>query len=195
MAIGSTFKLFPIVLVPLFLLKRKFKWVSLFFIFLIAINIFDPYLLKEYVEKIAVFLFVPTQTSINISNPWNQSIHKLIKTILGETKIPYFTYFIWGIVFLLIVVRKKGEKLVLKSTVLLSLVSILFKTSWQHYLVLNYPFIIVYFRKWRYLIPIWIVFTISYNYGDILLSKYPIISSYQVITIVFLIGKYLLDDI
>lgn len=191
MAIAVTFKLFPLVVIPLFLIRRKFRWVFLFFFFIMAINIFDPGLLKEYVERIAVPLFAPAQGAINISNPWNQSFHKLFKTIFGEVSIPYFTYILWGIIYLLIIFTKKSEGLFKKSVVLLSFVSILFKTSWQHYLVLNYPFFIVYFRKLRYFIPIWMVFVISFNYGDNLLLSYPLLSSYQVILVIILIGSYL----
>jgi len=193
MAIATTFKLFPLVLIPLYLLKKKFRWVFLFSFFLLVINIFDPVLLKEYVEKIAVFLFAPAQATVNISNPWNQSISKLFKTIFGEVSIPYFAYIIGGILYLLIVFTKRSEKLVKKSVVLLSLASILFKISWQHYLILNYPFIILYYRKLKYFIPIWVILIISFNYGDKLLTSYPLISSYQVILILILLGKYLYD--
>jgi hypothetical protein len=193
MAVGVTFKLFPLAIIPLFLIRRKFKWLVYFAFFLIVINIFDLSLLSEYIQKIAVPLFSPAQSAISISNPWNQSIHKLFKTLFGEVKIPYLTYAIWGMIYLIILFRKRKESLLKKSVVLLSLVSILFKTSWQHYLVLNYPFFIVFFRKFRYFIPIWIIFMISFNYGDEILTKYPIISSYQVILIIILIGMYIFE--
>ena len=191
--IGVTFKLFPLALIPLFFLRKKYRWLVLFSIFLIAINIFDPYLLKEYIEMIAVPLFAPAQSAINISNPWNQSIHKLLKTLLGDIDIPYYTYAVWGILYIAILFNKRKESIYKKSTVLLSMVSILFKTSWQHYLVLNFPFIIAYFRNIKYFIPIWLIFMLSFNYGDEILLKYPFISSYQVILIVLLIFKYLFE--
>lgn len=193
MAIGVTFKLFPLALIPLFIIKKKFKGLAYFAFFLLVINLYDPPLLIEYIQKIAIPLFSPAQTAINISNPWNQSIHKLFKTIFGEVEIPYLTYVIWGAIYLFILFRKRKENIAKKSVVLLSLVSILFKTSWQHYLVLNYPFFILYFRKFRYFIPIWIIFMMSFNYGDEILARYPIISSYQVILIIILIGKYIFE--
>lgn len=188
LTIASSFKLTPLGIIPIFLYKKKYRWVFLVILVFLIINLLNPTLFLEYLTNV-----IPNYWSENIwgASLYNQSLTALVFRITNWPYSPKVASAIFTFIYLLLFLAAKKDSPYSSATAFLALMSIYPQNAWQHHLVLAYPFIILYFRKPSIFILIWIFlafhFTQNYPIVDIL----PLIGGYQTILVLILLGWYI----
>jgi len=196
LGLASSLKIFPLFLLPLFFLKKDYKFTfSVLGIFLIFNLIPYPKLFGEY------FFNILPKLALGGSSPnfYDQSIYAFLFRLTSNAVIS--KYLAEGLVlalFLNILRVSKKQNLVFSASYLLALFSIGSSFSWQHHLVFAYPLILILFlqnlnkikHSLIHIVPflsIWVVLVLHFpNEASPLLSN-PFLASYQTITILILL--------
>lgn len=196
LALAASLKIFPLLILALFLLKKDYKFTfSVLGLFLILNLVPYPKLFGEY------FFNILPKLSLAAPSPnfYDQSIYAFLFRLTGN---PLFSkYLAAGIILALlfyILAAFKKQGFVFSASCLLALCSIGSSFSWQHHLIFAYPLILILFlqniRKNKYslkhLVPflaIWGILVFHFpNEAPPLLSN-PFLASYQTITILVLL--------
>lgn len=196
LGLASSLKIFPLLLLPLFLLKKDYQFTfSILGIFLILNLIPYPKLFGEY------FFNIFPNLAISGSSPnfYDQSIYAFLFRLTGNAVIS--KYLAGGLIlalFLNILRTFKKQDLVFLVSYILALCSIGNSFSWQHHLVFAYPLILILLlrniQKYKYsfvhlisFFTIWMIMVLHFpNEASPLLSN-PFLASYQTITILALL--------
>lgn len=196
LSLASSLKIFPLLILPLFLLKKDYKFTfSVLGLFLILNLIPYPKLFGEY------FFNIFPKLSLAASSPnfYDQSIYAFLFRL---TESPLFSKYLAGglvlALFLNVLRISKKQNLVFSASYIFALCSIGSSFSWQHHLVFAYPLILILFlrniQKYKYslkhLVPflaIWGTLVFHFpNEASPLLSN-PFLASYQTITVLLLL--------
>jgi hypothetical protein len=198
LGLASSLKIFPLLLLPLFLLKKDYKFTfSVLGLFLILNLIPYPKLFGEY------FFNIFPKLAVGGSSPnfYDQSIYAFLFRLTSNAVISkYLTGGLVLALFLNVLRISKKHDLVFSASYILALFSIGSSFSWQHHLVFTYPLILILLlrniQKNRYsflhLIPfgiIWGIFVFHFPNGASPLLSNPFLASYQTITILILLFR------
>ena len=196
LALAASLKIFPLLILALFLLKKDYKFVFSVLGLFLALNLIPGLgFFRQY------FFNLLPGLSLAASSPnfYDQSIYAFLFRL---TSNPLFSkYLAAGVVlvlFLAILKAFKKQDLVFSASCLLALCSIGSSFSWQHHLVFAYPLILILFlqnlgkikHSLIHIIPfflLWGILVVHFpNEASTLLSN-PFLASYQTITILVLL--------
>jgi hypothetical protein len=196
LGLASSLKIFPLLLLPLFLLKKDYKFTfSVLGLFLILNLIPYPKLFGEY------FFNIFPKLAVGGSSPnfYDQSIYAFLFRLTSNTIISkYLTGGLVLALFLNVLRISKKHDLVFSASYILALFSIGNSFSWQHHLVFAYPLILILLlkniQKNKYslirlvsFLVIWIIMVLHFPDEASPLLLNPFLASYQTIIILVLL--------
>lgn len=154
LSLASAIKLFPAVLILIFLYKKKKYFLTT--LFFLIILFFIPFLLFNLKTNFYYFqnILFPLITSSSGDIYYNQSISGFFARLnLSEQLL----FFIRGLIFLIsfIMIYKKREDIFFVFSYLLTTIILINNFSWQHHLVLlliPYYFLVLRFKSFRQLL-------------------------------------------
>lgn len=193
LSIASSLKPFPLLTLPLFLIKGDYLFVSgvlfLFFIF----NLISSFSLFKY-----YLLTVIPNLYHNISEPifYDQSLMAFFKRLTNDYLLSkWLALALFLILYFFII--KFSYKYLCGVSLILALTSISSVFSWQHHLVFAYPLLFLFYLKnfsqsfskpikFLLFLFLWLIFAFHFKSIDNPLLKNPFFASYQTLAVVFL---------
>lgn len=175
-------KLLSLGWLPALLLRKAWGIAALFVIFSGLLAALTPSHFETYVSSV-----LPTIAKTTSNNPsaYDQSVSALLfrSQIEGTTAQIVKLFFFVGL-YLYAFIKTKPLPLYLQLLYFLPLITFAPHTTWQHHLVLLYPWLLFHYRKWYILVPLWIVLILHPSHAHPVFLEYPVLVSYQ--TIVFM---------
>ncbi len=186
-------KLIPLYLLPLFLLRRDFKFVFLVVTLFVLLNLLpSPSLALHYYSHT-----LPTFSIIGLSPPpiYDVSVTALTRRLTSNTLLiksvpPIFllTMFSW------VIYTSKHLHLYTSSALLLATLSIGNYFSWHHHLVFVFPLIIALYSRFNkhrlsrlVFMGLWLLFVFHFDYDHPPLHLNPLLESYPTLIVLVLI--------
>jgi alpha-1,2-mannosyltransferase len=154
LALATGLKPHPLMLVPAFIIRKKYRYVFIFLGLTLLLNLIFPALFHYYLISVVPHLNALTMSGTSM---YNQSLSALLFRLTSSSASPFLAVMIIGILYILILIMLRPSSLSRQIAVLLALLSITPLNSWQHHLVLAYPLIIIFAKSWFYFIPIWLL--------------------------------------
>ncbi len=191
LAIAGTLKLIPLIVIPLFLMRREWKITFQTTLFFLLLNAIKPNLLLYYVANKAFSFF---SFASGYADTYNQSLSTLMYRISGNPNSAAIAYCIAFLLFGNLLVAEKKTKLYLQPVSFIALFSILASSAWQHHLVWAYPFIIIYYLNPFIFIPIWALLLLHFNPDVGVSYPFSILLSYQTLLILILVTGRILKS-
>ena len=184
MALGGSLKLYPLGLLPLFIIKKEIKYTLFSLVFFLFLNLYNPRFFADYFYSI-----LPNLASVdNTRNFYDQSIFALTLRLTDNILFSKFTSAITTVIlYLAITFSRRFTNIYQRIIALLALLSISGPFSWQHHLIMAYPFIFLNYYKPQYFFPIWALLAFHFQSPTNPLLQNPFLVSYQTILILFLL--------
>ncbi len=185
-AVAATLKVTPAGLVPLMLFNKKISWVVFFFSFVILLNSSNLHFFSLFLFEELPRLLTAAQPSLDI---YNQSLNAGITRLFGNKEGNHLLAFgLFSLFYGIITAHenKNQQDLVEQLLLILPLIVLFPQNTWQHHLVVTYPFLIYFFARSWLIIPIWLVLAIHFNEGHFLIKQFPFFASYQTYVLISL---------
>lgn len=191
LSIAITLKIWPIVFLGLALLRREWRYVGYCVGVLVVLN---GLFFVQSVSFVTLTLPGLLAGSPAFNDPINQSLAALVYRLQLGAVAPFLVPIVVGCLLLGIMLAGKRAPFWQQAIALLPIMVLLPANSWQHHLILMYPFLILYCRKWSVLLPIWLVLAIRPSYIQLLWPHVSWTWSYQTIAISGLMVWFLLHQ-
>lgn len=185
LGIAAVLKIYPLILIPLFILKKEWKLLFSFLFSFLVWNLF----FYDYLSSYFFFNLPQLISSVPMSLPsfYDQSVPAFLYRIgFSENIISVLQPLIIGIILVFSFWKTQKWKLIESAVVLLSLAVILHAPAWQHQLVLVYPLLFLIYPKkiwWLF----WLLFVVHYPYESNFLVSFPIFAAIHTMAVVTLL--------
>lgn len=177
-------KIIPIVFMVVAFGRRQVIWASFVFFCLLAVNALFIQDSVFYVQNVLPSLLTG---SIAANDIFNQSLQALLYRLHLIPFASAATGIVALILILLLLRKTKQLPICLQMISLLPVLVLIAANSWQHHLILMYPFIIIFVHKWRWFLPLWVLLALRPSYVLLFQPTPSWLWSYQTLGILVLI--------
>lgn len=184
-----TLKLWPLVFLLLGALAKQWRWVlSCLVVLIVSSSILMAESSKYFFQTLPTML---TGEPAYL-DAFNQSLSALFHRV-GLTQVASVLSLMVGLVLMALLYRKTRHlPLWYQSIALLPILVLLPANGWQHHLVLMYPFLILFCRKWYVFGPIWFALAIRPSFMQLVWPNPSFAWSYQTLVVLLLVVWFLL---
>lgn len=187
---AMTLKLWPMVFLLLGALGKHWRWVlSCAVVLIVSSSILMAESSKYFFQTLpAMMTGEPAYL-----DAFNQSLSALLHRV-GLTQVASVLSLTVVLVLMALLYRKTRHlPLWYQSIALLPILVLLPANGWQHHLVLMYPFLILFCRKWYDFGPIWFVLALRPSFMQLVWPNPSLAWSYQTLAVLLLVVWFLLQ--